>query len=374
MKLLYLASQRFPTEKAYGIQIAKMCEAFANSGVVVELVAPTRKTELADPFACYGVKRNYRFTRISSPDFYLPGILDRGAFYIKQFISAWRLVRYAKKSNADIFYTRDELVVFFLNWFGLQNTIFEAHNFSDNRKMFYKYFKRKGNKIVAINRKLNDEFRTFGFVKDDILTAHDGFDVAEFIHVPEKVKARQLLGLPEDVKIVMYAGHLFAWKGADILAKTATILPNMLFVFVGGTSIDIERFRNLYGSAKNVLIIDHKPHTDIPTYLSAADVLVLPNLSMERKSTYYTSPLKLFEYMAAARPIIASDLPSIREVLNENSAVFFEAGNVRALSMAIQKVVSDTACSESIARQAVHDVQDYTWDKRAARILSHCLS
>ncbi len=369
MRLLYLASQRFPTEKAYGVQIAKMCEAFANAGIEVELVVPTRKGAIADSFEYYGVKRNFRFTRIASPDFYLPWVLDRIAFYVKQFIAAKRLARYAKENGADIFYTRDELVAIFLNWYSLRTVVFEAHNFSDRRRAFYGYFKNRGNKIVVISKKLGDEFRTLGFGLNEILIARDGFDQAEFADVPGKEEARRLLGLSEDTKIIMYTGHLFVWKGADILAQAASFLPDMFFVFVGGTSGDIERLRRLYGSAKNILIVGHRPHTDIPTYLSAADVLVLPNLSVERMSVQYTSPLKLFEYMAAMRPIVASDLPSIREVLNEGNAVFFEAGNAPKLAEVIERVTSDTGFSKAIAGQAAQDAQDYTWGRRVSRII-----
>jgi glycosyltransferase involved in cell wall biosynthesis len=375
MKLLYLANKRFPTEKAYGIQIAKMCEAFMNVGVKVNLVVPTRKSATtSNPFEYYKIKRNFRFTRITSPDFYLPGILDRVVFYIKQFISAWRLVYYARKSGADIFYTRDELVALLLNWFNLQNIVFEVHNFSSRRAIFYKYFQKKNNKIVALNKKLSEELYAFGFSQHHILIAHDGFDKAEFMHMPEKEKTRQFLGLPENTHIVMYAGHLFAWKGVHVLAKAATLMPNALFVFVGGITGAVERFHNLCDGIKNVLIVGHKPHADIPLYLAAADVLILPNVSTERRSMHYTSPLKLFEYMAAMRPIVASDLPSLREILNEKNAIFFEANNSQALAKAIERALSDTELTTSIVRQAAHDVQDYTWDKRAACIISHCLS
>ena len=95
-KILYLANHRLPTEKAYGIQISKMCEAFTDLGHKVVLIAPYRISKVKDDFfRYYNVKDSFQFKKIFSPDFYLPGKLDRIAFQIKYFISAAVLSFYA---------------------------------------------------------------------------------------------------------------------------------------------------------------------------------------------------------------------------------------------------------------------------------------
>jgi len=81
------------------------------------------------------------------------------------------------------------------------------------------------------------------------------------------------------------------------------------------------------------------------------------------------SPLKMFEYMAAQRPIIASDLPSIREILNENNAVLIKPDSPDDLARGIEQLLKKPDFSAKIAKRAYQDVQRYTWQKRTEKIL-----
>src|SRR5574343_570990 len=97
MKLLYISNQRLPTEKAYGLQICKMCEAFADLGIELELLVPTRRNSITkDLFEYYGIRRNFKTKIIPSLDFYWFGVLDRISFSIKQWIAAIKLIRTAR--------------------------------------------------------------------------------------------------------------------------------------------------------------------------------------------------------------------------------------------------------------------------------------
>ena len=180
---------------------------------------------------------------------------------------------------------------------------------------------------------------------------------------------RQKLGLPQEKKIIVYTGHLYSWKGADVLAEASDYLSDdCLIIFVGGTETDIQNFRKKYRSRK-VLIVGHKDHAEIPMWLRAADVLVLPNSDKEDISKFFTSPLKLFEYMASGVPIVASDLPSIREILNEKNSVLVKSDDPEKLADGIMKVMEDEGKASSIAKQARKNAENYTWEKRARKIL-----
>ncbi len=86
-------------------------------------------------------------------------------------------------------------------------------------------------------------------------------------------------------------------------------------------------------------------------------------------STRFTSPLKLFEYMAAGRPIVASDLPSIREVLrHEQNALLVEPGDAAALAAGVRRLLDDRPLADRLAQAAVTDVASYSWDRRAERL------
>ncbi|MEK7536898.1 MAG: glycosyltransferase family 4 protein [Patescibacteria group bacterium] len=371
MKILYLANHRLPTEKAYGIQISKMCEVFSDAGMKVRLVAPYRISKIKENFfRYYGVKENFEFKKIFSLDFYLPGRLDQIAFQIKHLISAFILAIYALSHEANIIYSRDELPLYLLSFFR-ENLFFEVHKFSKKRIFLYKRFKNRKIKIIAISNGIKNEFQKIGFDSNNILVAFDAVDLKDFDINVSKTEARKKLNLPLDKKIVAYSGHLFKWKGVDTLIEAALILKEFLFVFIGGTDKDIKDSKVLIKEhqAKNILFLGHKPYRDIPFYLKAADALVLPNKKEEKISELYTSPLKLFEYMASGRPIIASDLPSLREVLDENSAVFFESGDSSQLAESIKNILNNENLGRSISSRAFEKVKNHTWENRAKKIL-----
>lgn len=376
MKLIYIANLRLPTEKAYGIQIAKTCESLAGLGTDLCLLSPYRISKIKDDFfEYYGVKKNFKFKRIWTPDFYLPGKLNEIAFHVKNFISAVILNIYVLFKNPDIVYSRDELPLYILSFFK-RNVVFEAHRFSKAKRIFYKRFKRANIKVVVITNLLKDEFVKFGLDPKNILVAPDGVDLEEFDIDVSGEEARKKVGLPLDKQIVMYTGHLYEWKGASVLLEAARLskvngqLSNVLYVFVGGTEYDVANFKKKAEGLDNVLILGHRPRKNIPIYLKAADILVLPNSAKEEISRSYTSPLKLFEYMASGRPIVASDLPSIREILNNDNSFLVIPDNAEKLTDGIELILTNPNLSSKYSSQAVRDVQNFTWTVRVNNILN----
>ncbi len=376
MKMVYVTNQRMPTEKAHGIQIAKMCEAFAGLGVDVNLIAPFRISDVKENlFDYYSVKKSFRFKKIFSPDFYLPGILDKISFVIKNFISAVVLSIYALFLEPDVIYSRDEPVVFFLSFLVKpQKLIFEAHKFPHSRLFFYRRFKKKNLKVITISQGLKSKFIGLGFKSENILVAPDGVDIEQFNTDQTKEECRNKLDLPQNKKIILYAGHLFDWKGVETLLSAAEYLEDdCLVVVVGGTENDLKKYQlrlNNNQFKNKIRMLGHKPHKLIPVFLKAADVLVLPNSGKEAISNSFTSPLKLFEYMTSKRPIVASDLLSIREVLDENSAILIKPDNPSALAEGIKIVLKDNLLSDKISHNAFEKVQRYSWSNRARNILS----
>jgi glycosyltransferase involved in cell wall biosynthesis len=173
-----------------------------------------------------------------------------------------------------------------------------------------------------------------------------------------------------------YAGHLYPWKGVELIIEAVAALPDTAALIVGGhdREPDLQRLRDFSLSldcASRVTFTGALPPAEVPARLAAADALVLPNPA-SAISTTFTSPLKLFEYMAAGRPIIASDLPSIREVLADgHNALLVAAGNPQAITAAVRQLAGDPALGARLAAQALEDVREYTWDKRAARLTAH---
>jgi len=195
-------------------------------------------------------------------------------------------------------------------------------------------------------------------------------DIDKFDTDVSKEEARRMLNLNIDGKIVVYAGHLYPWKGVYILIEASKFLDATV-VLVGGLEEDVNKVKRYIKSNKidNVHVVGHVEPSKVPLYLKAADVLVLPNSAQDKRSVYYTSPLKLFEYMASRRPIVASDLPSIREVLDESCAIFVTPDDPKSLSYGIKKVFKDVELADRIADLAYNEVKFYSWISRAKKIL-----
>lgn len=396
MKLIYLANLRLPTEKAYGIQIAKTCEAIADLDCSVILLCPFRISKVKDNFfSYYGIKRNFTFKKVFTPDFYLPGFLNKIAFGVKSLYSALVLVFYALVEGADIFYTRDELVAYILSFFK-KNIIFEGHRFSSKRKIFYSRFKKKNLKIVVISQGIKDDLVRFGIEDRNILIARDGVDLKDFNIDISKIDARKKLfgGLHKEAferkKIAVYVGSLFSWKGVNIFSETAKYLCEknvnyLLFVFGGTDKKDVNELKKelanigdkLHPNLIPIFYFGNFSYKDVPYILKTADCLVLTGNKSESISAKYTSPLKMFEYMASGRPIVVQDLPSFREVLNEQNSILVKPGDAKELASGINKVFKsldddnpvDPDLPERVSRKALEDVRQYSWQKRAEKIL-----
>ena len=380
MKIYYIANSRIPTEKAHGIQVIKMCEAFTSRGIDVKLVLPWRFNKIKqDPFEYYGVKKNFKIIRVPSLDLILLGIPKIG-FLIQAATFGFFAMLYLwfKSKQEDIIYSRDEFSLWFFS-FLRRNLFWEAHTFPGSPQKYQRILKKiKG--LVAISHGLKKSFQAVGMAEEKILVAPDAVDLARFAVKESSQECRKKLSLPQDKKIVLYTGHLYKWKGADVLMESSEFLSeNTLVYLVGGTEEDVASYKpssraQAEGlkaeSYKLVTFVGHRSHKEIPYWLKAADVLVLPNSAKEKISAIYTSPLKLFEYMAGGKPIVASDLPSLREILNENTAVLVEPDNPEALAKGIEKVLKDGVLAGKIAQNAAEEAKNYTWEKRAQNILT----
>lgn len=374
MKLIYAANVRMPTEKAHGIQIMKMCEAFAKAGNEIELAAASRFNHIKEAvFEYYGVEKKFKIKKFFCLDVMpLERFFGRSAFIIQAFSFFVSIFPWIIFKKADVVYIRDKFLLP-LSLFK-SNIVFEAHDFPGNY-FLYSIFLKKTKKIIVITRKLKDVFIEKGIGENKILVAPDGIDIEKFDIQCSMPEARKKLRLPQDKKIIVYTGHLYKWKGADTLLKAAEKFKNInsgfdvLFVFAGGTEKDIADFEKKAGNLNNVKIVGHRPHFEIPYWLKAADVLALPNSGKEKISKYWTSPLKLFEYMSSKRPIVASDLPSLREILNENNAILVKPDDAGDLAEGMRKALKRDGLADKISLQAFNDVKNRTWDERAANIL-----
>ena len=116
------------------------------------------------------------------------------------------------------------------------------------------------------------------------------------------------------------------------------------------------------------VFVGFEPRARAIKYIKALDALIIPFPNVPHYALY-ASPLKLFEYMASGQPIVASDLPALREILNDKNALFFQPENAADLARTMKMLKSSQMLGFHLSQQALADVKQYTWANRAKNIL-----
>lgn len=394
--LVYLANIRLPTEKAHGYQICKMCEAFAQQGVRVSLFHPHRQqgSHLSDPrlktqsaFEYYRIPPCFEVRTLPNWDWVplnrlIPDRFFAPIFFLHSLLWGLYAVLATRNSQADCYYTRDTSIAFWLGWLNLP-FIYEAHVIPKRGQRWLlrriaKYTSLK--QVVVLTSFLQKGLVELGFAPEVISVQPDGADLSLFVDLPDKMACRQQLQLPER-PIVGYIGRFHTMtmeKGIPELIQAMAQLPatdpEPLLLCVGGP---LSAVSNYWQIAKQVncpesrlQFVDRVPNAEVPLWIKACDLVTIP-WTWTEFSAYFTSPMKLFEYMAAGGTIVASDLPALREVLRHSeNAWLVEPGNSVALAAEIGKLLSNPELANQLGQQAQQDVQRYTWSDRAQHILN----
>ena len=228
----------------------------------------------------------------------------------------------------------------------------------------------------ALKTALEEKYRPV-LPSESIVVAPSGVDVERFVNLPEAESARQTLGLKPGLTAIC-TGHLYAGRGMEFFLKLAEQFPEIHFLWVGGQTEEVSIWRELVGSLnlQNVTFTGFIPNEKLPLYQAAGDFLLIPyHLSISgsggRDIARVSSPMKLFEYLAAGRAIISSDLPVLREALNEHNAVICPADDLQAWVQALKGLLVDPEKWISLARQAKQDAEMYAWIVRCQRIFGN---
>ncbi|MBK6264527.1 glycosyltransferase family 4 protein [Marivirga sp. S37H4] len=363
MKIIYLSDADFPTRAAHGIHIMKMCESLAVDNEV-ELISydyHSSSKSVADKeiFDFYNVKPDFKILKFKWSDF-------KGSKYLFSFLKAI----YAYTRKGDIYYARDFYTALFMVNMGKQ-VVQEFHHPLKMKRGFLgwltKRYLKRVKKITVISDALKHQMiETFNLPNNKIIVAHDA-------SVPPATTKKIILGSGNHVG---YVGHLYTGKGMEIVVELAKRMTKLQFHVVGGNQDDINFWKEKY-RYPNLTYHGFVQQSEISKYINAFDICLLPNQRVVHiwnnssiNISDFTSPLKMFEYMAHTKAIIASDIPVLREVLNEYNAILCNPENLEDWEQAINQLIEDPAKRLSIAEQAYQDfLCTYTWKKRSENIL-----
>ncbi len=235
--------------------------------------------------------------------------------------------------------------------------------------------------LVALSDVLRDIYvAELGYPAEHIIVAPDGVDLRRFTPMLTRQAARAQLGLSQDTALVVYIGGLYSGRGLEALCR-AMAAQNAQLLIVGGSSAAqiVEwqtRTQALGLPAGQIIFTGYRPPAQVPADLFAADVLAMPygtrTLTPAGEETAaWMSPLKMFEYLAAGRPIVATDLPALRTVLtHDHDALLLSPDDDSGLAAAIQTLLTDHTRANRLAANARQTATRHTWQARAEHILA----
>lgn len=378
MKILYVTDTRLPTEKAHGLSTIKLAEAFAKLGVDIELVVPKRSgatVRIEEIEKAYQIETHFpiRFAKcLDLTRFALPERLTYPIRMMSLALGAALRARRDPKQDELFIFSHDSLVLFVFSFFRWP-FFYDIHHFPSENFFYRRVLRHFFGCAVQTKWKKRELNERFSVLLEKIVYWPNGTDVEKFQRAISHEEAREELGLPKEKSIALYTGQLFSWKGVETLVKAAEEFSSAIVLYiVGGSDQDIRRFQKEIGYVphEQIVFLPFQAHDRIPLWLHAADVLLLPNTAKQKVSLYYTSPMKLFEYMASGTPMIVSDIPSIREIVDEEVSYFATPDDAHAFAEQIKAVLVDKGSSKK-AREAQIRVQCYTWEERARHILEY---
>ncbi len=371
VKILAITNSRIPSLTANSIQVMKVCDALTQLGHVTKVIAPAEVPPVgwADLARHYGLRHQFQVE-------WLPSVrLFRRLDFV------WYAQMAAQRFKPDLIYTwLPQSAVYALR--RSYPVVLEMHaDVAGHLGAWWlqRFWIGRGRKRLLVTtealRVALQRSTGLKFPDADVRVMPNGVDLDRYANLPDSAQARRELDLPE-CPTAGFTGHFYRGRGMNLLFELARALPGVNFLWVGGTAEAVGQWRAKLNATRvsNVILTGFVENSKLPRFQVAADVLLMPYDSSILSSSgqdiaEVINPMKMFEYMAAERAIITADLPSIREVLDDNCAIFCQPGNVGAWKLALEALLSDGSRRVRLGRHARQEVEKHTWLARAERAL-----
>ena len=379
MKIVYITNARLPTEKAHGVQIIKMIEALSSLNYEVVLISPKRiQNEISHKtsvFNFYNVKKVFDHNLVDFLDPYkyrslMPKFFYRIFSFIVNLLWGIKSARLGSKLNGDFYIFRDNTPFSYLFCaIFSKRCVVEFHDIPPFlSRLIFKIGLMISEKTVcfAVTNKLSEDlFNKFGKIKNlkGIETLHDGVDLIKFKNNKTSKNSTPLL---------TYCGSLSKSKGIDLIINSAKYINDVDFQIIGGLKEDVDYYEKIVNKKeiKNINFIGQVNYSNVPDLLNKSDILLLPSSAKNNKSKNYTSAMKLFEYMSVGKPIIASDIPSNTEVLEDNiNCLLFEPDNPESMVEKINTLINDKELNNRISKNSSKLAIKYSWIERSKKMV-----
>lgn len=203
--------------------------------------------------------------------------------------------------------------------------------------------------------------------------APNGIDLYRYQDLAGPDIARESLGIRKGFT-AGYTGHFYQGRGISTMYDLARMNPGINFIWAGGEDQSIGRWKQRLEQAgvENVQLLGFVPNANLPQIQAACDVLLMPYqrriaVSSGGDTSAFANPMKTFEYLATGRAIISSDLPILREILNDQNAILIPPEDLETWDSSLKQLKSDSALRDELGTQAKSDAQQYSWTRRQER-------
>ncbi len=370
--MLYISQGNIPSRWAHTFQTMKMAQAF--SEIVPEFKLVIQQNWLFKYLPKFNLKKWYGLTS----EFSIEKLTSFKLPYRRILKNVWdkdfdrQAIDYSLKQKPDIIYTRSPYCACLCCEKEL-NTILEIHISEKDPEFIHavsaqKYPSFLG--VVTVTDSLKCKYVQANLRADRIFVWPDAVNPAAFSNLLGKDVMKKKFKF-HDGLTALYAGHFYPHKGVQYIVEAAKLLPHINFCLIGGWKNDIARLKASASGIKNIAFKGFLPHELIPEYLCACDFLILPN-SGKHPHSKDTSPMKLFEYMASGKPIIASDIPAFKDILqNRKNALLVTPDSSEAIAAGILELIENQELALNLSETARSDSSRYSWHQRANDILEH---
>jgi len=221
----------------------------------------------------------------------------------------------------------------------------------------------RANAVVAVSNDLTKTIINQGISENKVHTIPNGINQTLFTP-RDKTKTRQNLGLPENIKLIVYVGQLHPVKDhgtfiegiANYISTTNANDNDLMVLIIGDGPSKQSLIKRVIkaGLSSYITFEDQKPHDQIAKLLSAADVLCLTSIREGR-------PNIILESLACGTPVVASDVGGIPELINTDNGILFPAGD----STAFSKSLNDALTKQWNSKAIVNSIKPFTWENTA---------
>ena len=359
INISYIAEINLNSKSAYKHQVLKMCDAFSQKGFKVKLfIINANKVKFNKLKRNYLLKSNFKIVEIYNSINHL-NFLTRLLFSIKLF--------FLIKNKDEIIFSRSVFVSIFLSIFGVKNVLEVHQPNSGLTNLMFNFFRKKilkNTKFILINKNLNKKFL---LNKNDFIVADDGVDLRDFKSV-QNIKYKDSC---------VYTGSLFQGKGVEIILKLAKKLNKFTFYVYGDLKTAPAKILNDCLKLKNIKLLGHVKYSEIPKILKSHKSIIMPyskkvfgnhkNTNIEK----YMSPLKLFDYLASGRIIVASKSQSYSHILKDTiNSVLCDSSNLDKWVKTLKDISKNKINFNKLKKNSLETAKQFSWIYRIEKILN----